>query len=277
MRLPRSLILPVVFLGSVLCAHAETEVPAPVAFAGGEFTFAIGEDEEIALSYAGQEVHRAPVIKFDRIVTVGGVEAALFNAGEGGNGCGPQMLIFTLPQDAVDPVIDIAGEECGAPEPAVTSDGLLFVPHVPPGGTALVERWTPKGGISVAGELSFTPQPETGWADLDPAKVTHPVELFNNAELYAALQALAGDRFVELADKLGTASPPQLIDGKYLAAPGCQPSACVSDKGFAGLDIENKAVFAAVKAGDGTETIWPADKALWPEALAKAWEAAKTQ
>ena len=46
-----------------------------------------------------------------------------------------------------------------------------------------------------------------------------------------------------------------------------------------GTNIEGEwdAVFAAVKAGDGTETIWPADKALWPEALAKAWEAAKTQ
>ena len=155
-------------LSSVLGAHAGSEVPAAVPFAGGEFTFAIGEDEEIAMSYAGQEVHRAPMIRFDRILTIGGVEAALFHAGDGDDGCGPQLLIFTLPKDAVDPVFDIAGEECGAPEPAVTSDGLLFVPHVPPGGTALVERWTPKGGVTVAGELSFIPLPETGWEDLDP-------------------------------------------------------------------------------------------------------------
>jgi hypothetical protein len=253
------------------------DVPDAVPFSGGEFTFAIGEDEEISMSYAGQEVHRAPVIKFDRTLTIAGVEAALFYSGDGGNGCGPQMLIFTLPQDAVDPVIDIAGEECGAPEPAVTSEGLLFVPHVSPGGTALVERWTPKDGLTIAGELAFTPQPETGWTDLDPAKVTHPVELFNNAELYAALQALAGERFVELADKLGTAAPPQLIEGKFLAAAGCQPSACASDKGFIGLDIEMKAVFAAIRTEGGAETLWPAEKAIWPEALLKALEAARTQ
>jgi hypothetical protein len=273
----RLLALTLILLNSAASARAEIPVPAPVPFAGGEFTFAIGEDEEIAMSYAGQEVHRAPVIKFDRMVSVGGVEAALFNTGEGGNGCGPQMLIFTLPPDAVDPVIDIAGEECGAPEPAVTADAIYFVPHVPPGGTALVERWTPKDGVTVAGEISFMPQPETGWADFDPAKISHPVDLFNNAELYAALQALAGQRFVELADKLGTASPPTLIDGKFLAAPGCQPSACSSDKGFAGLDIEKKAVFAAIRTEDGTETLWPADKAAWPEALIKAWEASKAQ
>lgn len=274
MRLSASTLF---LLSSVLFAHAAGEVPAAVPFAGGEFTFAIGEDEEIAMSYAGQEVHRAPMIRFDRILMIGGVEAALFHAGDGDDGCGPQLLIFTLPKDAVDPVIDIAGEECGAPEPAVTSDGLFFVPHVPPGGTALVERWTPKDGLKVAGELAFTPQPETGWADLDPAKVTHPVELFNNAELYAALQALAGDRFVELADKLGTASPPNLIDGKFLVSPGCQPSACASDKGFAGLDIEKKTAFAAIRTEDGAETLWPADKAVWPEALIKAWEASKAQ
>lgn len=272
------LIIPtLILLGSTASALAEVEVPAAVPFAGGEFTFAIGEDEEITMSYAGQEVHRAPIIKFDKIVSVAGVEAALFSAGDGGNGCGPQMLIFTLPQDAVDPVIDIAGEECGAPEPAFTADAIHFVPHVSPGGTAIVERWTPKAGVQVAGELVFMPQPETGWADLDPAKITHPVELFDNAELYTALQKLAGDRFVELADKLATASPPQMIDGKFLAAPGCQPSACASDKGFAGLDIEKKSVFAAIRTEDGTETLWPADKAVWPEALIKAWEASKTQ
>lgn len=260
------------------CAVAfSQDVPAPVPFAGGEFTFAIGEDEEIALSFAGQEVHRAPVINFDRIITVAGVEAALFSAGDGGNGCGPQMLIFTLPKDAVDPVIDIAGEECGAPEPGVTNNGLLFVPHVPPGGTALVERWTPKGGIEVAGELSFMPQPETGWDDLDAAKIVHPVDLFSNAEIYEALAALTGNRFTEFADKLGTAAQPQLIDGKFLAAPGCQPSACATDKGFAGLDIEKKGVFAAIKSEDGTETLWPSDVKTWPEPLAKAWEAAKAQ
>lgn len=273
----RLFTLTLILAGSVAAARAEADLPAAVPFAGGVFTFAIGEDEEIALSYAGQEVHRAPMIRFDRILTVGGVEAALFHAGDGGNGCGPQMLIFTLPKDAVDPVVDIAGEECGAPDPALTNDGLIFVPQVPPGGTALVERWTPKGGVTIAGELSFIPQPETGWEELDPAKITHPVELFNISEIYAALQELAGDRFVELADKLGTASPPALIDGKFLAAPGCQPSACASNQGFAGLDIESKAVFAAMRGEEGAETLWPSDKAKWPEALLKAWEASKAQ
>ena len=138
------------------------------------------------------------------------------------------------------------------------------MPHVPPGGTALIERWTPKDGITVAGRNLIHAQPETGWADFDPAKITHPVDLFNNAELYAALQALAGERFIELADKLGTASPPTLIDGKFLTAPGCQPSACSSDKGFAGSDIEKKAVFAATRTEDGTETLWPPTRRVGP-------------
>lgn len=273
----RLIALVFILFSSAASALAETEVPAAVPFASGEFTFAIGEDEEMALSYAGQEVHRAPMIKFDRIVTVAGVEAALFQAGDGGDGCGPQMLIFTMPQDAVDPVIDIAGEECGAPEPAVTQDALVFLPTVSPGGGALVQRWTPGDGVKAVGYVTFTPQPDTGWDQFDPSKAKHPNDLFDNAEIYAALEELTGDRFEEFVDKLQMASAPQLIDGKFLAAPGCQPSACATDKGFAGLDIPGKAVFAAFKAEDGTESLWPADKATWPEALIKAWEASKAQ
>lgn len=258
--------------------HAYSQdIPQPVPFAGGEFTFAMGEDEEIAMSYAGQEVHRAPMIRFDRIVTVAGVEAALFHAGDGGNGCGPQMLIFTLPADAVDPVIDIAGAECGAPEPAVTGDALVFLPQVSPGGGAMAERWTPGEGIRAAGYVSFAPQPGTGWETFEAAKAKNPNNLFDNAEIYAALEELTGDNFVELADKLATASSPNVIDGKFLAAPGCQPSACATDKGFVGLDLEKRAVFAAMRDQGGAQKLWPADIKAWPEPLAKAWEAAKAQ
>ena len=62
----------------------------------------------------------------------------------------------------------IVGEECGAPPAAATADSLYFVPFLIPGDTMPVQIWTPDTGLRVAGNMTFSPQPDTDWGDLDP-------------------------------------------------------------------------------------------------------------
>ncbi len=253
-------------------AAAQEDIPAPVKFGDGEISFARGEDDEIAVTFNGQEIYRNYVVMFDRLVKVADTEVALLLGGPGGNACGPATLIITQPEGEVDAKVDIVGEDCGAPPAAVSPGELLFVPYVVPGGKDKVQRWTPDAGLGVKGEISYLPLEGSNWDSLDPSKADHPYALLENADVYEAARALTGDKFGELVLLLGVAGPPQVIDKNHAAAPGCQAHACGAANGFLGLDLEKKQVFAATKYSDEDATLWPADIASWPEPLKKAWE-----
>ena len=271
------LILVLMAVLSSSLSLAQEDLPSPVKFGDGEITFERGEDEEIAVSFNGQEIYRNYFVLFDRLVKVGSTDVALLLGGEGGNACAPSTLIITQPEGSVDAKVDMVGADCGSPPAAVGADEILFVPYLVPGAKAKVEGWTPDGGIEIKGEISFLPKEGSTWANLDPEKADHPNVLLDNAEVYAAAQELVGDRFSELITVLGVAGAPEIIDGNYIAAPGCQAHACGLANGFLGLDLDKKTVFAATKYADSAATLWPSDIAVWPEALKKAWEASLAQ
>ncbi len=272
MRLPGLFLL----LALNVPAGAQEDIPAPVKFGDGEITFARGEDEEIAVTFNGQEIYRNYFVVFDRVVKVGETDVALLLGGDGGNACGPATLIVTQPEGAVDAKVDVAGEDCGAPSAEVTPNEILFVPYLVPGAKDKVQSWTPDGGLTVKGEIAYVPKEGSNWGNLDPAAADHPFGLLGNADVYAAAQTLTGDKFDELVLLLGVAGPPEILDKKYVSAPGCQAHACGVANGFIGLDLEKKQVFAATKYSDAGATLWPADVASWPEPLKKAWEASIT-
>ncbi len=113
-------------------ALAQEDIPAPVKFGEAEITFARGEDEEITVSYNGVELYRNFYVSFDRIVTLAGEEVALLSGGDGGNACGPNSLIVTLPVDSPDAKLEVIGA-CGSPAPAVTIDEIYYVPYLEAG------------------------------------------------------------------------------------------------------------------------------------------------
>ncbi len=254
-------------------AVAQEDIPEPVPFGDGEISFARGEDDEIAVTFNGQEIYRNYSVRFDRLVKVSETNVALVLGGPGGNACGPATLIITQPEGSVDAKVDIVGEECGAPSAAVSPDEILFVPYLVPGAKKKLQKWTPETGLTVAGEISYAPREGSSWENLVVSIADHPYALLENADVYLAAQSLTGDKFDELVLLLGVAGPPEIIEQRYVAAPGCQAHACGAANGFLGLDLEKSQVFAAMKYSDENSTTWPADIASWPEPLKKAWEA----
>ncbi len=258
-------------------AFAQSDLPAPVKFGDGEFTFTRVEDDEIAVSYNGIELYRNYYVTFERIVKVEDKEVALLSGFDGGNACGPARLIITLPEDEPDPMVETVGSDCGAPEPSVSSDRILFVPYVQPGNSELIQEWTPSKGLRQNGEIQFLPQPETNWANFDAAKAEYAAQLFDNKDLYDAAQALLGDRLGEVVFGLSVSGPAQIIDKAYVAVSGCQPHACGAANAFFGVDLEKQAVYAANRISDKPEEFWPSDLMTWPEALRNAYEKSKTE
>ena len=245
---------------------AQQDEPEAIEFDGGKFTIAEKDTGEKELAYDGRPIASDYVVFFDRTVEIDGRQVALASVGPGGNACGTSTII--LWKDEAELLHDTVGDDCGSPEPAVGAYAIYFVPYLLPGETGVVQQWTPDERLVDFGQLAFAPRAETGWADIDAAKLEHPLDLFRNADFYSAAKALLGDELTDYAAGLGTASKPEEAGG-LITAKGCTPHACGLADSFLAIDLPKKQLYLAQQAESGSPETWPALDG-WPEAARKA-------
>ena len=267
------ILLASIFVVAAATASAQDETPqAPIPFEGGTLTIAEGEDLEKVLAFDGNELAGGYVLYYDRTVEIGGRNVALFQTGDGGNQCGTATVIVWKPEDGAVKSVT-AGDDCGSPAPALTGSSIYFVPFLLPGASKPVQQWTPNDGLTIAGTMSYTPEPGTDWKDLDPAKLYNIVDAFKNEAVYAAGQDLLGDAITDFATGLlvggGTESTPSGI----FYSSGCVPHACGGADAFMAVDAKNKALYLAQQSEDPPLLAWPALDA-WPADVKSAMQAA---
>jgi len=249
------------FLALAAGAAFAQEKPAPIPFQGGAFTITETGDGEKVLAYNGKEIARNYVVFFDRIVTLGEIEVALFDVGDGGNQCGPATIIAQNVDGELQ--TDTVGEDCGAPPAAVTADSIYFVPYLTPGETEPVQVWQPATGLRIAGSMSFMPQPGTDWKDLESQRFDNIVEAFDNEAVYKAAQALLGASLSDYTTGLLTGGGVEISPSGILYGSGCVPHACGSADAFMAVDPKGRKLYLA-QGGDGPRpNTWPALK-TWP-------------
>lgn len=243
-------------------AFAQDEKPTSIPFAGGKLTITETPDLDKILAFDGKELARNYVVLYDRTVDLQGTKVALFAVGDGGNACGPATVIVWKPEGSGLKTTTV-GEECGAPPAAVTDDNIYFVPYLRPGATADVQSWSPEDGLRVAGQMSYVPQPGTRWADLDPARIAHPFDLFANGDFYAAARKLLGDKFSGVILALSVSGGLESTASGVLYGSGCIPHACGEGNGFVAVDPKARTVWFAQENGGATPDAWPPLDA-WP-------------
>jgi hypothetical protein len=238
----------------------------PLAFEGGRFTVTQPEQYgEKILSYDGKEIARDYFVMLDKVVEVSGKKVAIYDVGPGGNACGPAALLVWKP-DAGGGIETVRiGEDCGAPPAAVSDYNIVFLPYVLPGATALVQTWSPETGLTTAGELSFSPEPGTGWKDLHPSKLQSMIDTLRNAAVYRASRKLLGKRMEEVVTGLSVSGAPETTKMGLIYGNGCTPHACGAADSFMAVDTRNKAVYFAHQGEKGIDA-WPALK-RWPAAI----------
>ena len=241
-------------------------LPPPLAFEGGQFTIAQPEEYgEKILSYDGKEIARDYFVMLDKVVEVSGKKVAIYDVGPGGNACGPAALLVWKP-DAGGGIETVrVGEDCGAPPAAVSDYNIVFLPYVLPGATALVQTWSPETGLTTAGELSFSPEPGTGWKDLRPSKLQSMIDTLRNAAVYRASRKLLGKRMEEVVTGLSVSGAPETTKMGLIYGNGCTPHACGAADSFMAVDTRNKTVYFAHQGEKGIDA-WPALK-RWPAAI----------
>jgi hypothetical protein len=189
--------------------------------------------------------------------------ARVFDVGPGGNACDGWPAVVTVEKDKVD--IDLTMQDlCSLYAASTDEEGFTFVEKAVAGKEGSVWRFTPDSGMQRLGVLSFRPQPNSTWNDLDKW-LDHPMSLFNVAPFDAAVRKLTGAQFREFALRLHVASEVEKKGGRFLIGTGCQAHACDSDQGFVGIDRKGNAVYLAMKR-NARITTWPAAP-RWPQKL----------
>lgn len=238
-----------------------------IPFADGVIRIEENADYEKVITYDGREIGRDYMVFFDRIVDVGGTDVALMSVGPGGNACGANTLMVWK-NEGGDLQTDKLPGDCGWPAPAVSDYRIVFVPWVGPGEELPVRSWTPEDGFSMAGTLRFSPEPDTGWADLATAPAVHPLDYFSNEAFLAQATATLGEELEEYATGLRVASEMQEIGDGLYAGTGCVPHNCGGADSLLVIDFEGKTAWFAQMRGTGVAN-WP-DLSDWPAAAREA-------
>lgn len=241
---------------SIATAAAQQAAPEEIQFEGGKFTITETEDLDKILAFDGKEIARNYVVYYDRTVEVDGEKVALFAVGDGGNACGAATVMAWKPKDG-GISSDIVGEECGAPPAAVTQYSIYFVPYLLPGQSAPVEMWSPSEGVTIAGTLSFTPQPGTQWSDLDPARLQNIVDAMRNEAVYLAAQKLLGASLTEVMTGLLVGGGTEALPSGVVYATGCVPHACGSADAFMAVDARGQKLYFAQEGEKPEPSTWP--------------------
>ncbi|OQM77212.1 hypothetical protein [Manganibacter manganicus] len=259
-------------LAGLACAHADDAdggKQKPIPFAGGEFTITQKEDYgEKTLAYDGKALASDYFVNYTGTVKVEGIDVAMFDVGSGGNACGPAVVMAWKPEGSGIESVSVGEDECGAPPVAINQDAIYFVPWLMPGGTAPVRKWSPIHGMTLAGNLTYMPDPGTGWKDIKQS-YEYILDAFHNEAVYKAATQMLGDRLTEMTTSLLVGSGTEKTASGVVYGSGCVPHNCGGNDGFMAIDAKGEKLYFARQGDNGKADAWPALD-TWPADLSKA-------
>ena len=255
-------------------AASSDQGQAPIPFEGGQLTITQPEqDGEKVLAFNGQTLASNYDVSFDKIAIISDVKVALFDVGDGGNQCGPATVIVWKPQGGAIQSTKVEQDECGAPPAAISDSAIYFVPYLLPGDSKPALQWSPQGGLSTSGNLTYMPEPGTQWKDVDPSKYDNIIDAFRNEAVYKQAQTLLGKDMTDMATSLLVGGGTEKTASGAFYATGCVPHDCGGNDGFMAVDPANQKLYFARRGDNGDPQAWPA-VTTWPadikEALDKA-------
>jgi hypothetical protein len=255
------LLTTVVLIASAFGAFAQAAEPERIPFEGGTITITEKDSGEKEIAFDGRLLASNYSVFFDGQVDLGGAKVALISVGDGGNACAPGTLIVWKNGAEID--ADYIGNDCGAPEPAVTGSRIYFVPYLLPGGTDNVIAWSPDERMTIAGLLTYIPQPDSRWTDLDLKSLRHMLDAFRNADVYQAAEATLGGSLAEVVSGLVVGGGPETLPSGIVWSQGCIPHNCGGGDSFMAIDQAGQKLYFAQQSEGDTPKSWP-DAAGWP-------------
>ncbi|PLP56925.1 hypothetical protein CYK37_21985 [Mesorhizobium loti] len=227
----------------------------------------------MVLAYEGKEIAHDFFISFNRIAKIDDTDVALFNLENGGAGCKPRVLILWKKEGSATLQSKRSEEDdCGQLSMAVADDVIYFMPDVLPGGDSMsILQWTPLGGLATAGRLSFAPDPNTGWDDIDLSGGWGIVHAFTNEAVYKAAEKLLDGRLRNVAESLLISNGVRKTRSGVFYGSGNKPHAGADGQAFMAVDVKSRKLYFAWKSDKSELQTWPA-LGDWPKEIKEELE-----
>lgn len=253
-------------LTTILAAlPAVAEERASFALGPHQVTTAETEDYNTAVLVDGEKFHEDAQLLLDGSYEVGDIPAVVGVAGAGGNSCNAAPFVISLRDGK--PTFDGPIESCEWFTVTLEGDHLRFASDPLPGVDAEVWHWHAEEGFSHAPAEAFSPDPSTGWADLDKLAKAHPSDALKIAPAYAALSSAMSQEdwslFTGILAQLGSGD----LTAEGYAGSACHKAACDAEFAYLFLDRASERPFALWTDQEGQIKTAPAraDFPAWVE------------
>jgi hypothetical protein len=196
----------------------------------------------------------------------GNTGAVVLMVSDGGNGCPGNYVVVAVDAQGKATATDPFGT-CSDEAETSAKDGVLTVRFAPIAGQdGTVYRWSFATGLEPAVAEPFQPKPGTSWADAANLAGKHPWEALDNADVYAAFQALLGDDFKTFTDYFDEGDVMTTTADGIVVGETFDNSTEESTAMLLGVDPKNRKVYAVMQDGDEPPRFYPA-KEQWPASL----------
>jgi hypothetical protein len=192
--------------------------------------------------------------------------AAVLLVSNGSNGCPGSYVVISVDDRGKVAATDPFGT-CSDTAETGNANGVLTIRFPPIGGRdGTVYRWSFATALQPPVAEPFKPKPGTSWNTADELIGKYPWEALDNADVYAAYQALLGGDFQTFTDYFGKGDAmAETADGVILGE--CfDDSAEDSTNLLIGIDPRNRKVYAALQDGEEAPRFYPA-REQWPAGL----------
>lgn len=224
LAVPRGLafvLIPVASVFSQTQAVGAADKSTVISFEGGQLTITQQKRYgEKVLAFDGKELARNYEVDIDKIVDLGNVRVALVNVADGGNLCGPAKVIVWKPKGGTIQSTKVEQDRCGAPAAAISNGVIYFVPYLMPGASKPLQQWSPFEGLITSGNVIYTPEPGTGWKDIDSSRIDM-IEIFRNEGVYKEAENLLGEKVTEIATHMIVSDGIDKTESGVFYASGC--------------------------------------------------------
>jgi hypothetical protein len=258
--------------GHTGCALADQAQPS-IKLGGKTLDLATTGDQRMQLKLNGEVLEEDAFIEVETSFDDGKTGAAVLLVSDGGNGCPGNYVVVSVDDQGKAAVTEPFGT-CSDTAETSAKDGVFTVRFPPVGGRdGTVYHWSFAKGLEPPVAEPFQPKPGTAWADADDLIGKYPWEALDNADVYAAFQALLGADFRTFTDYFGKGDAMDATAEGIIVGDCFDDSAEDSTNLLIGIDPANKRVFAAMQDGSEAPRFYPA-KDQWPASLQdklKSW------
>ena len=133
----------------------------------------------------------------------------------------------------------------------MSDNAIYFVPYLLPGDAKPALQWSPTGGLTTSGNLTYMPEPGTDWKDVDPSKYDNIIDAFHNEAVYKEAEKLLGKDMPDMATSLLVGGGTEKTASGAFYASGCVPHDCGGNDGFMAVDPAQHKLYFARRGDNG--------------------------